>query len=65
MISVLWLVVVIIAALLLSGVVMAYVAYPHRGEELPHAPWLGEAMKRGVQSLPTLTNERARAGRQR
>lgn len=40
--------------LAVAGVVVAYVAYPHRGEELPGAPWLGDAMKRGVAAMPTL-----------
>ena len=31
-----------------------YVAFPHRGEDLPAAPWLGQAIRRGVESLPTL-----------
>ena len=43
--------------LVVATVVVAYVAYPHRGEELPVAPWLGEAMKRGVDSLPVLDDE--------
>jgi hypothetical protein len=63
--AVLWLLFVMIAALAVAGAVMAYVAYPHRGEEMPHAPWLGDAMKRGVEALPTLANERDRAGRHR
>jgi hypothetical protein len=40
--------------LAVAGVVVVYVAFPHRGEELPVAPWLGDAMKRGVEALPTL-----------
>jgi hypothetical protein len=63
--TVLWLLFVMIAALVVAGAVMAYVAYPHRGEEMPHAPWLGDAMKKGVEALPTLANERARAGHRR
>lgn len=54
----LWLILVLILAV--AGLVIAYVAYPHRGEEMPHAPWLGEAMKRGVDSLPTLDNVESR-----
>ncbi len=40
--------------LLLCGVVVVYVAFPHRGEDLPGAPWLGRAMRRGARSLPTV-----------
>lgn len=44
--------------LLVAGAVTAYVAYPHRGEALPVVPQLGEAMKKGVQALPTLEDSR-------
>ena len=44
--------------LVLAGVVVLYVAYPHRGEEMPHTPWVGEAMRKGVDRLPTLDNQR-------
>ena len=52
-------VVVLLAMLgivLLAGLVVLYVAYPHRGQEVPTAPWIGEAMRRGVARLPTLDN---------
>jgi hypothetical protein len=42
---------------LLAGLVVLYVAYPHRGEEVPHTPWLGQAMRKGVKRLPTLDNQ--------
>ncbi len=41
-------------ALLLAGAVIVYVAYPYRGQETPVYPQVGEAMRRGVESLPTL-----------
>ena len=44
----------------LAGVVVLYVAFPHRGEEVPHTPWVGEAMRKGVDMLPTLDNQRER-----
>lgn len=47
-------------AVLAAAVVVTYVAFPHRGERVPGAPWLGHAMKRGVESLPTISNERSR-----
>jgi hypothetical protein len=40
--------------LVVSGLVVAYVAFPHRGEEMPHAPWLGDAMNKATDALPTL-----------
>jgi hypothetical protein len=37
--------------------VVAYVAYPHRGADIPGAPWLGDAMRKGVERLPTLDDD--------
>jgi hypothetical protein len=42
----------------LAGLVVVYVAYPHRGHDVPNAPWLGDAMRRAVRNLPTLHNQR-------
>jgi hypothetical protein len=49
-----------ILILALAGVIVLYVAFPHRGEDVPHTPWVGEALRKGVNSLPTLDNQRAR-----
>lgn len=46
--------------MILAGVVVLYVAFPHRGEEMPRTPWVGDAMRKGVDRLPTLDNQRAR-----
>ena len=51
-------IVAMIVIVLLAAAVVLYVAFPHRGEEVPHAPWVGEAMRKGVQRLPTLDNQR-------
>lgn len=40
--------------LVIAGAVVVYVAFPHRGEEVPGAPWLGDAMQRGVESIGDL-----------
>lgn len=48
------LVIVAVAAL-----VVTYVAFPHRGEEVPGASWLGDAMAKGVEALPTLEEDEA------
>jgi hypothetical protein len=50
-------VVVLLLALVLAAVVMIYAAYPYRGEDTPLTPLLGQAMRRGVDSLPTLDPE--------
>jgi hypothetical protein len=48
---------------LLAGLVVVYVAYPHRGEDVPTAPWVGAAMRKGVHRLPTLDPEHERVHR--
>ena len=50
-------VVVLLLAIVLAAVVMVYAAYPYRGEETPVSPRLGNAMRRGVKSLPTLDRD--------
>ena len=45
---------------LVAAGVAVYVAYPHRGEQLPVVPQLGDAMRRGVDSLPTLEDADSR-----
>ena len=45
---------VMIGILVLAGLVVLYVAFPHRGEDLPAVPWMGEAMKKGASALPTI-----------
>ena len=45
---------------LVAGAVAVYVAYPHRGEDLPVAPQLGEAMRKGVDALPVLEDSESR-----
>jgi hypothetical protein len=45
---------------LVAGAVAVYVAYPHRGEEMPVAPQIGAAMRKGVDALPTLEDSESR-----
>jgi hypothetical protein len=51
-----FLVVAMLVILVLAGLVVLYVAYPHRGEDVPYAGWLGRLLHRGVQNAPTLHN---------
>jgi hypothetical protein len=44
--------------MVVAGVVVLYVAFPHRGEDVPNAPWVGDALRKGVDRLPTLDNQR-------
>ena len=49
-----------LAILVAAAAVVVYVAFPHRDQEVPGAPWLGEAMKRGVDAMPVLDDELTR-----
>jgi len=51
-----FLVVAMLVILVLAGLVVLYVAFPHRGEDVPHAPWVGRLMRKGVDNAPTLDN---------
>ena len=53
MLSIVISMVVIVA---LAGLVVTFVAFPHRGEDVPGASWLGDSMNRAVDVLPTLDN---------
>jgi len=53
-------VVAMLVIIILAGIVVLYVAFPHRGEDVPHTPWVGDAMRKGVEMLPTLDNQRER-----
>jgi hypothetical protein len=34
----------LLIVLVIAGLVMAYVAFPSRGQSIPHASWLSDAM---------------------
>jgi hypothetical protein len=57
------LVLLMLVILLAAGAVVVYVAFPHRGEEVPGAPWLGDALQRGVETVGDLL-ERPAADRE-
>ncbi|MBM7519553.1 hypothetical protein [Nocardioides nitrophenolicus] len=44
-------------SLVVSAVVALYVAYPHRGAQMPVVPWLGDALGRAVDSAPVLADD--------
>lgn len=48
---------VMLVIVILAALVVTFVAYPHRGEEIPAAPWLGEAMAKAADAAPTLPSE--------
>jgi hypothetical protein len=51
-----FLVIAMLGVLVLAGLVVLYVAFPHRGEQVPAAPWLGDVLRKGVDNAPTLDN---------
>ena len=53
----LFIVISMLVVLVVAGLVVVYVAFPHRGEEVPAAPWLGEAMNRAADAAPVLEPE--------
>jgi len=54
----LWITLSMLGIIALAGLVILYVAFPHRGERMPRASWVGDAMQKGVDKLPTLDNTR-------
>ena len=50
----LYLVFAMVLSLLAAGAVLFYVAFPHRGQQAPLVPWLGEAMSRAADAAPVL-----------
>jgi hypothetical protein len=55
---VLWIVLAMLLVLLVAGLVFLYVAFPHRGADVPRMPWVSRLLRRGVEALPTLENQR-------
>ena len=53
----LFVVLAILLSLAISGVVVLYVAYPHRGEQVPGVPWLGDAMAKAADAAPLIEDE--------
>ena len=56
----LWVALTMLTILVLAGVVATYVAFPRRGAATPAVPWVGDALDRAVEVLPTLHNAGAR-----
>jgi|1186.fasta_scaffold119443_2 hypothetical protein len=61
--TVIWIILAMLLIVAVAGLVVVYVAFPHRGEEMPHTPWVGEALRKGVKRLPTLDNQREHSRR--
>ena len=51
--------IVMLAIVALAGLIMAFAAFPHRGQDMPVVPWLGGAMRSAADAMPTLDSEPA------
>jgi hypothetical protein len=51
---VLFIVITMLVILGLAALVLVYAAFPHRGVDVPAAPWLGQAMERASDAMPVL-----------
>jgi len=50
-------VIIMLVILLVAGCVVVYAAFPHRGEDIPGAPWLGDAMAKAADAIPVIDDE--------
>ena len=53
----LFVVIAMLVVLVVAALVIVYAAYPHRGEEVPRASWLGDAMNRAADAAPLIVPE--------
>lgn len=60
----LYLVIAMLVCLVVAGLVVLYVAYPHRGETMPAVPWLGDALGKAVDAAPVIGEDEAELFRQ-
>jgi hypothetical protein len=61
---VLYLVIAMLVCLVVAGLVVLYVAYPHRGETMPAVPWLGDALGKAADAAPVIGEDEAEVYRQ-
>ena len=55
----LFIVIAMLVCLALAGLVVLYVAYPHRGEKMPAVPWFGDALGKAADAAPVLDEDQA------
>lgn len=54
-----------VISLVVSAGVVLYVAFPHRDQRLPVAPWLGVLLRKAAGSAPVITEDERELQRQR
>ncbi|MDO9457094.1 hypothetical protein [Nocardioides sp.] len=42
--------------LVVAVLALVYAAFPHRGESIPGAPWLGDVLERASDAVPTVAD---------
>ena len=47
----LFIAIALVVVLVIAGLITAYVAYPDRGEDIPYASWLSDAMVKARDKL--------------
>ena len=55
----LFIVIAMLSSLAVAGLVILYVAFPHRGEKVPALPWLGDALGKAADAAPVLDEDEA------
>lgn len=48
-----------LVSIIVAGLVVLYVAFPHRGAQVPGVPWLGDALRRASGAVPVLDEDEA------
>ena len=57
--TVLFIVIAMLVCLVVSGLVVLFVAYPHRGEQMPGVPWIGDALGKAADAAPVIGEDEA------
>ena len=55
--DVLFIVISMLVIVAVAGLVVTFVAFPHRGEDIPGAAWLGDGMAKAADAMPTIDPE--------
>jgi hypothetical protein len=55
--DVLFILISMLVILVVAGLVVTFGAFPHRGEDIPGAAWLGDGMAKAADALPTIDPE--------
>lgn len=54
----LFIAIAMVLVLVVAVLVLTFAAYPHRGQDVPNASWLSDAMARAADRAPVLKDDR-------